>query len=81
MSKYEKAISKIGWLLLNGEDEKAKRLFLRLWEHMDEMSKIEIEVMSAHRESIFGRPFSGGFSEEANYWEGRILARQESDWD
>ena len=81
MSKYEKSISKIGWLLLNGEIKRAESLFLRLWKHMDDMSDIEIEVMNSHRESLYGRPFSGGFSEEANYWEGRILARQESDWD
>lgn len=81
MSKYEKQINEVAWALVHGDREGAEKLFKEIWPHKDEMSDIEQEVLYAHRESLYGRPFNGGFGEESYYWEGRILARQESDWD
>ena len=81
MSKFEKQINKVGWELLHRNRDEAEKLFKELWPHKEEMSDVEQDVLYAHRESLYGRPFSGGFSERSYYWEGRILERQESDWD
>lgn len=88
-SKYEDKINEVAMALLDNP-ELAKELHDKLYDSYDDMNHIEQRVVDAHRCKIYGLLDKGaigymgghGYDEEkADYWEGRILARQESYWD
>ena len=77
-TKYEGIINYIARAILSGNLDGARRQFCRAMKRYDDMTPVEQEVMDAHRYSLYGRRFEGfTYSAGANYWEGRILARQE----
>ena len=77
-TKYEGIINYIARAIVSGDMERARRQFRRAMKRYDDMTPVEQEVMDAHRYRLYGRRFEGfTYSAGANYWEGRILARQE----
>ena len=70
-------LNRIAYELNKGKNTQAKKHFNLAWGLKEEMSNEELKVLYGHREQIYGRPFTGfEYDEKANYYEGRILARQ-----
>ena len=76
--KYEGIINVIARMILEGKTDTAKRHYKRAMKHYDDMTDAEKGVMASHRYELWGRPFEN-YSEKSDYWENKILAKQENE--
>jgi hypothetical protein len=80
--KYAWLLKRIAIAARNGNMEKAKRLFDKAWKHQNEMNNVEFSVLSGQWNMFYENKYKNFIGpEKADYYENRILSRQENFYD